>query len=334
MFCLLGVGNAVLLQQSYNGSTFIAEKTIATYQEVHNWCTALGGQLPSIHSSGDIDFIVDKLQMASTWLGAASMETGKASGSLYWTDGTVWNNLNEYMARSPCYSCCGLVLSITKKIVTKSRCDYTNQYNKVCRVPKGLAEQQQLKDQLNELDVKVTQRLSVEEIMYHELVNASLSHTDQLSKMEQLLTDVVAEVSQLAQEVQLIDGRRDETNNTLMEHVLSLNETMHVRLLQLHDTLNLSSNLFNLSINQQRDVYTSILRQVQDQMSTQSMTAKNQQDREISGLSHDVHRITVILVCAFVLFFVSILFLAWFKLKKRGELGEDEVRLSQINDSY
>lgn len=326
---LLGIAAAAITQQTYNGSVYVADKAQASFQETFNWCASMGGQLPSIHSRSDIDFIIDKLQMGTTWLGAMEIRD-----TFYWTDGSAWNPVPDSMARSACATCCGMVLSITKRIIAKSRCDYySNLFSKVCRLPKSYSELQHVKDQVNEQDIKLTQRLSVDEILYHELVNASFSHADQLVQLEKLITSIVTDLSELTKEVELIEGQRNETNGTIMEHVLSLNETMHARLQQLHNSLNSSSEMVNFSLNQQHDMYTSILGQMEDQMRRQAAMTQQQRDQQISDLQRNFRLVVVILVAAIIIF-LSIPVALYFKMRRKEELNDDEVRLSQINDSY
>lgn len=330
-FHLLSAGiDAGLVQQSYNGSMYVAEKAAASYQEAFNWCTGMGGHLPSIHTPADADFIMDKLQMGSVWLGG-----GEISDTFYWTDGSPWNPLPELWMKSSCYTCCGLILSITKKITAKNKCDYfSSRYNKVCRVPNAMMEYPSLKEQVTEQENKIAQRLTVEDIVYRELVNATRNHDGQLGLMQGIIDTLILEVNDMKQELDEMRGMHNETNSTVHHHVSTLNESLYQQMQQIHESLNLSSQIYNFSIVQQHDMYASILRRMHDQMSSQSLKVVDDWEDKFSGLNHDVKRLTIVLTSVLILSLAAVGLMIWLKFRKRGEISDDEVRLSQINETY
>ena len=83
----------------YNGSVFVGDKTPSTFMEAFNWCQSLGGTLPSLHSRGDLDFMLDTLLMGSIWLGAMEIRD-----TYVWTDGSAWNPITDTYARPSCVS--------------------------------------------------------------------------------------------------------------------------------------------------------------------------------------------------------------------------------------
>ena len=150
---------------------------------------------------------------------------------------------------------------------------------------------------------------------------------------EKVIDVLIVDREQLSVKLQQLHERNSQTDQETLDHVLSLNQTLHQKLIQLHSSLNTSSSRFNFSLSQQMDAFADVLTTLSHNMHQQQ---ERQNDR-VDGLTSDLQdqvRVLTILLTLICIILLSIPVLLWIRMRWRRAPGEDEVRLSEINDNY
>ena len=76
---------------------------------------------------------------------------------------------------------------------------------------------------------------------------------------EKVIDVLIVDRVQLSVKLQQLHERNSQTDQETLDHVLSLNQTLHQKLIQLHSSLNTSSSRFNFSLSQQMDAFADVL---------------------------------------------------------------------------
>lgn len=321
---------------TYKDHTFLANRTQVSFPEAFAWCSSRGGHLPSVHSEEDIDFLLDDLKMSGLWLGGrevVSPET-KPRTAYQWTDGSVWLVHKEWMgSKANCRSCCGLFLSITRRIVPVTKCDPLIRHQVVCRVPNILNDVHALRSKVHELSDNFSTWTSTDRLVYDKLVNLTLTHSQQLEDMGTVVRGLEVELWDLRSKVQ--DHRQEHraVNDTTMTHIGSVNETLHQEILKLRLSLNQSTQSVTQELRQQvRNLHHV---NYEARMRSEAGAADIFQDmrREVDRLEREI-LFLVILVAIVVSVLISVPAYYWMRKRRNLSLSEDQVRLSQINESY
>ena len=90
--------------------TYIFETRVAVFASARDWCQELGGELPSIHSKDDIDFLLESMtelwgSKHSIWIGLKTSSINKCDK---WTDGSSFDYViggDQDRLQTKCSSC-------------------------------------------------------------------------------------------------------------------------------------------------------------------------------------------------------------------------------------
>jgi hypothetical protein len=111
----------------FENHCYIAKNTVLCWAEANKSCLSLGGNLTSIHSRAELDFVGGLLPGYSFWIGG----TRDGLAEWTWTDGSVWDYELWYQENSGTSSQC--VLSYGSNGFYNYICDlYT--YPFICKI--------------------------------------------------------------------------------------------------------------------------------------------------------------------------------------------------------
>ena len=321
----------------YNGSLYLTDRTPATFMEAFTWCTSMGGHLPSVHSRADIDMLIEQLRLGSTWLGAVEIRD-----TFYWTDGSPWHPLPDSWSKSPCYTCCGLVVSISKKLVAKSRCDAGLRFQRVCRVPPVIGrEVHLLKEQLAEANDKLSQRISVDQILYQELVNATLAHSQQIVDLEKVVEDLLLASEVTQQRISMIQEEHNATTSmqeeSALETMAKLNASLHERMDHLRHEIHETESRSNRTTGNRIDFVAVLMQELRSASRQEQQVTSDRITSLKEAFNQDILwlQVALVSVVAFALAVPLAILIRRRRLRAAyANRPEDEVRLSSINDAY
>ena len=223
--------NGEVRQEEYNGFTYVTHGSdYVSYSDALSWCNEMGGQLPSIHSEADIQFIKQLCGSRFVWLGAK-----RVGMSWEWTDGSPFN-YNDQIVSSCRAQCCGLQLFVTSKLAAYPSCGtYEITARKVCRLmnkapEKAIAPVMELLDPLES-------RAHVKLLSQHQVHEA--------------IANLTANLNRLSDESSKLFSERDANMTHRMDKFMldTMSETS-LRLRLLETSLNVSTALSSQSLDQ------------------------------------------------------------------------------------